>query len=77
MTDTNRDLSSSTKQGNLLTGDDVARKLNVSRTFAYQLMCRGEMPTVHLGRSVRVRSADLENYISANISREEVLWAHL
>ena len=77
MIETNKDLSSSTKQGNLLTGDDVARKLNVSRTFAYLLMRRGEIPTVHLGRLVRVRSEDLENYISANISREEVLWAHL
>ena len=50
----------------LLTGNDVARVLNVSRAFAYQLMQRGEIPTVHLGRSRRVIPADLERYISQN-----------
>ena len=52
----------------LLMGDDVARILNISRSFAFQLMQRGEIPTVRLGRSVRVRPADLERFILKSIS---------
>ena len=50
----------------LLTASDVARILNVSLAFAYQLMQRGEIPTVHLGRSRRVIPDDLKRYISQN-----------
>ena len=77
MVKTKEDLSTEITPRGLLTGDEVAKSLNISRTYAYLLMRRGEIPTVHLGRSVRVRSADLENYISSNISRDEVLWAQL
>ncbi len=53
----------------LLKGDDVAKILNVSRSFAFQLMQRGEIPTVRLGRAVRVRPSDLERFITASISQ--------
>ena len=52
----------------LLTGDEIAEILNVSRSFAYQLMRTGEIPTVHIGRSVRVRQQDLELFIEENLS---------
>lgn len=55
----------------LLTGNDVARILNVSRSFAYILMRRGEIPTVRIGRSVRVRPGDLERFIEANIAETD------
>ncbi len=55
----------------LLKGDDVARILNVSRSFAFQLMQRGEIPTVRLGRAVRVRPSDLERFITASISQSQ------
>ena len=51
----------------LLTGNDVARILKVSRSFAYQLMRQGQIRTVHIGRSMRVRREDLEAFISENI----------
>ena len=51
----------------LLTGIEVAQILNVSRSFAYLLMERGEIPTVKIGRLVRVRPIDLESYIAANV----------
>ena len=54
----------------LLAAEDVARILNVSLAFAYQLMQRGEIPTVHLGRSRRVRPVDLEKFIAKNVSQE-------
>ncbi len=47
----------------LLTGDDVARILRVSRAFAYRLMQRGEIITVRVGRAVRVKPADLQRFI--------------
>jgi excisionase family DNA binding protein len=52
----------------LLRGEDVARILNISRALAYQLIQRGEIPSIRLGRAVRVRPKDLENFISEKIS---------
>jgi excisionase family DNA binding protein len=48
----------------LLNGDDVARILNISKAFAYQLMRQGEIRTVRMGRAVRVRMEDLTQYIA-------------
>lgn len=50
----------------LLKAADVARILNISRSQAYQLMQRGDIPTVRMGRSVRVREEDLERFILDN-----------
>jgi excisionase family DNA binding protein len=47
----------------LLTGEQVAEILHISRSFAYSLMKRGELPTIRIGSSVRVRIDDLEAYI--------------
>jgi len=54
------------KEGKLLKAEEVAEILNVSRAFVYQLMQTGELPSVHLRRSVRVRPADLEEVIRSN-----------
>ena len=61
----------------LLKADDVARILNISRSFAYQLMCRGEIPVVRLGRATRVRPSDLDRFISANVSSDDSHWPGL
>jgi excisionase family DNA binding protein len=50
----------------LLKGNDVARLLNISRAFAYQLMRQGEIPTIKIGNAVRVRKEDLLAYIDQN-----------
>ena len=50
----------------LLKGNDVARMLNISRAFAYQLMRHGDIPTVKIGNAVRVRREDLLAYIDHN-----------
>jgi len=47
----------------LLKGGEVAEILHVSRSFAYLLMRRGDIPTVRIGFVVRVRPEDLERYI--------------
>lgn len=54
----------------LLKGNEVARLLNVSRSFAYLLMQTGTIPTVRLGRSIRVRPQDLLEYIEENLHRQ-------
>lgn len=49
---------------NLLRASDVARRLNISRSLAYQLMQSGEIPTVRIrSKIVRVYEPDLEQYI--------------
>ncbi len=54
----------------LLKGNEVAKLLNVSRSFAYLLMQTGTIPTVRLRRSIRVRPQDLVKYIEENIHRQ-------
>ena len=55
----------------LLRGNEVARLLNISRSRAYNLMQTGVIPTVHIGKSRRVRLKDLEAYIEKNIYPSE------
>ncbi len=50
----------------LLTVDDIARILNVSRATAKCMTSRRAFPVVKVGRLVRVRRAELEAWISQN-----------
>jgi excisionase family DNA binding protein len=50
----------------LLTGNEVARMLKISRAYAYRLMQQGAIPTIRIGRSVRVSYPSLLNFIEAN-----------
>ncbi len=50
-------------QTTLLKANEVAGRLAISRSLAYQLMLRGDIPTVRFGGIVRVRDCDLEEYI--------------
>ena len=56
-----------TSQTKLLTADDVAEILQVSLSFAYALLSRGELPSVRLGRAVRVRPQDLDEFIESSV----------
>ena len=62
------DLNKRTSFAKLLKAEEVAELLSVSRAFAYSLMQSGQLPTVHLGRSVRVRLEDLEAFIQLNLT---------
>src|SRR4030067_3390515 len=46
----------------LLKAKEVADILQVSRSMAYRMMQRGEIPTVRVGSAVRVRGGDLEEF---------------
>ena len=47
----------------LIKGKEVAEILNISKAFAYRLMAEGQIPTIKMGRSVRVMREDLERFI--------------
>ena len=47
----------------LLTGTDLAYRLQISIESAYRLMRENAITTVRFGRSVRVRPCDLEDFI--------------
>jgi excisionase family DNA binding protein len=62
----------SVEQSNLIASKllkpmDVASRLNISRSFAYMLLETQQLPTVRIGRTMRVRAQDLEAYIEANL----------
>ena len=56
-------LARPTSDALLLDSREVARLLGIGRTKAFQLMARGEIPVVHIGRCVRVPREGLENWI--------------
>jgi len=51
----------------LLKSDDIAQLLGVSKSFAYKLIRLGVLPSVRMGRSVRVRQEDLDLFIVSNV----------
>lgn len=52
----------------VLTVEEVRRELGISRWMIYELIRRGELPVVHIGRLVRVPRAALEDWIASNTS---------
>jgi putative molybdopterin biosynthesis protein len=50
----------------LLKPAEVADILRISRAMAYSMLKRGEIPTVRIGSTVRVRRSDLEQFIHEN-----------
>ena len=53
-------------QERLLTAEEVASILNISRSKAYSMMREKEIPTITIGKNVRVTYKDLETYITTN-----------
>ena len=47
----------------ILTVEEVAAFLRISRAKAYSLAASGDLPTVRVGRSVRVRRDALERWL--------------
>jgi excisionase family DNA binding protein len=70
MVETNGTLDQLIDKKRLLKPGDVAGILNISRSFAYHLLETRQLPTVRIGRTLRVRAQDLEAYIEANLIQE-------
>jgi excisionase family DNA binding protein len=56
----------STVQKRLLRAVEVGKYLSINKSNAYRLMQTGELTVVRIGKSVRVREEDLENYVLTN-----------
>ena len=62
-------LTAPAREAGLMTVDEVAAYLRISRAKAYQLAADGTLPVVRLGRSVRVRRDRLDGWLDSQSSR--------
>jgi excisionase family DNA binding protein len=51
----------------VLTVDEAAYLLNISRSFAYELVARGELPALRLGRRIVIPRIPLEELLGTAI----------
>jgi excisionase family DNA binding protein len=51
----------------LLKAAEVAEILRISRSKVYRFMKTGDLPSVRMDRTVRVRKKDLEEFIESHI----------
>ena len=47
----------------VLTIEDLARELRISRALAYRLIQQREIPSYRIGRCVRVKDRDVARYL--------------
>ena len=55
----------------LMTANEVAITLRIGQSTVYQLIQRGDLPCVRIGRSVRIRPTDLDKFIEVNKEARE------
>ena len=55
----------------LLTIPELARALNISRARGYELVRRGLIPAVRIGRQVRVHPEQLERWLAEGGTRPD------
>lgn len=53
-------------ESKLLTILDVAHKCSISRSTIYRQMQQGKLPIIKIGRSIRFRNQDIENFLSSS-----------
>ena len=52
-----------------VTVGEVARQLRVSNMTVYRLISAGDLPATRIGRSYRIREADLDAFLTASYTR--------
>lgn len=52
-----------------LTADEAAQVLSVGRTTIYELLSRGELASISIGRSRRIPLSSLKAYVAAELER--------
>ena len=60
-------MNSDTDYKLLLTVPEVARRLGMGRSFVYQLVSKGEIPSIKLGRARRIPVSALEKFVEAKL----------
>lgn len=56
----------------LLRPTEVARVLGIGRSTVYELIHAGELPTIHVGRAVRISRRAVEAWIEQRTAAEEL-----
>jgi excisionase family DNA binding protein len=54
----------------LLRIPEVAETLGIGRTKIYDLIATGELPTIHVGRAVRISVSTLQKWVEAREQQE-------
>lgn len=57
-----------TSLSRLLNAQDIAVALNIGLSTVYLLLERGELPNIRIGRSIRIRPEDLEEFIESKVA---------
>jgi excisionase family DNA binding protein len=60
------DFAANNVLGNLVTIEETAKFLRVSRQMVYKLVCQKTLPAYHIGRRVLVNLSDVHAYLAAN-----------
>ena len=55
----------------LITVSEAAARLGLGRSFVYQLVMKGDIPSIKLGRARRVPVSGLERFITERMSVDE------
>jgi excisionase family DNA binding protein len=50
----------------LLSIQEVCQELDMGKSWVYQKLKSGEIPSIRLGRLIKVRRADLEEYLNSH-----------
>jgi len=58
--------------GPLMRIPDVAELLSIGRSTVYELIRKGHLETVHIGRSIRVTTSSVEQFVDERRSRSVV-----
>jgi excisionase family DNA binding protein len=58
--------------GPLLTVGEVAQAMRVSNMTVYRMIKSGQLPAIRVGKNYRLRSKDIERYLSERAVRVEV-----
>ncbi len=54
------------RQEPMYKAEDVRQRLGVGRATAYKLISSGEIPSYRVGRVLRVKPEDVDNYLARN-----------
>jgi excisionase family DNA binding protein len=59
----------------LLSIAQVCQRLDMGRSWVYRRIHEGEIPSVRLGRAIKIRRADLEKYLEEHRYRQSEIGA--
>jgi excisionase family DNA binding protein len=53
----------------LMSPEELSEFLGLGRTSTYRLLSSGEIPCIRLGRLLRVRRSDVEDFVESRLER--------